>query len=68
MTSFDATAAVMAIGACAFVVWDGYRTADRALQRVRRLEQALLDIYHATNAPENIRAHAINAIKEGGSK
>jgi hypothetical protein len=66
--AFDTTAAVMAIGACAFVVWDGYRTADRALQRVRILEQALSKIYLAPNVPGNVRTIAFTALKEGGSK
>jgi hypothetical protein len=66
--AFDTTAAVMAIGACAFVVWDGYRTAGRARQRVRMLKQALCDIYHAPNTTEYVRDVAINALKEGGAK
>lgn len=68
MIAFDTTAAVMAIGACAFVVWDGYRTAGRARQRVRMLKQALCDIYHAPNTTEYVRDVAINALKEGGAK
>ncbi len=68
MIAFDTTAAVMAIGACAFVTWDACRTASRARQRIRRLKQALCDIYHAPNTTEYVRDVAINAIKEGGAE
>lgn len=68
MSGFHTTAAVMALGALAFIAWDASRAKTRSAQRVRRLKQALFDIYHMPNAPENIRQHAINAIKKGGTE
>ncbi len=68
MNGLYAVAEMMAFGAVAFVAWDACRTAGRARQRVRRLKQALCDIYHAPNTTEYVRDIAINALKEGGSK
>lgn len=68
MSGFHTTAAVMALGALAFLAWDASRAKTRSAQRVRRLKQALFNIYHMPNAPENVRQHAMKAIKEGGDQ
>lgn len=67
MIDLHTTAAVLGLGVLSFIAWDASRARARAIQRVRTLKQALFDIYHAPNAPENIRNQAMKAIKSGGA-
>ena len=68
MSGLYTTIDVILFGILAFIAWDASRKEARSLQRVRRLKQALFDIYHMPNAPEHIRQHAMNALKAGGDQ
>lgn len=68
MNGFDTIAVMIAFGASSYFAYDLARTNRRCFQRIRRLKQALCDIYHAPNTTEYVRDIAINALKEGGSK